>query len=261
MKYRLAWLYNEFKQVGKDYSKPTEVSMYDSRHSDFRDIEKESKAVLDTLAIGESDVVIDFGAGTGTFAIQAALRCARVYAVDVSQAMIDYAEKKAAEAGVSNIEFRHGGFLTFEYQGPAVDCIVTTFVFHHLPDFWKGVALNRMYHMLKPGGQLYIHDVIIEEQHAIENIAALIEKLGAAGGDFLRQDTEEHFRKEYSTYDWIMDGLLSRAGFAIKNKNVRDGVMGTYYCTKQRGNPQYSTQPDCKEFAGADAASSDGAAG
>lgn len=233
MKDYLSWLYNEFKPVGKDYSIPTEVEMYDSSHSDFRDIEKESHTVLDTLGVGENDVVIDFGAGTGTFAIQAALRCASVYAVDVSLAMIDYAKIKAAKAGVSNITFCHGGFLTFEHEGPAVDCIVTTFAFHHLPDFWKGAALNRMYQMLRPGGQLYIHDVILEERHAVENIAALIEKLAAAGGDFLRQDTERHFREEYSTYDWIMDGLLSRAGFAIKNKNIQDGVIGTYHCTKR----------------------------
>ncbi len=233
MKDRITWLYNEFEQVGKDYNMPNEVEMYDSSHSNFRDIEKESNDVLDTLGIGKNDVIIDFGSGTGTFAIQAALRCTAVYAVDVSQAMIDYAKIKAEKAGVSNIKFCHCGFLTFEYDGPAADFIVTTFVFHHLPDFWKGIALNHMYHMLKPGGQLFIHDVILEEDHAIENIASLIENLAAAGGDFLQQDAEKHFREEFSTYDWIMDGLLSRAGFVIKSKDIQDGVLGTYYCTKQ----------------------------
>lgn len=233
MKIRRTWQYNEFQHVGKDYSIPNEVEMYDSSHSDFRDIEKESNAVLDVLGIGKNDVMIDFGSGTGTFAIQAALRCATVYAVDVSPAMIEYARNKADKAGVSNISFCHGGFLTFEYDGPAADVIVTTFAFHHLPDFWKGIALKRMYRMLKPGGQLLIHDAILEEDHAIENIAAYIEKLAAAGGDFLQQDAEAHFREEFSTYDWIMDGLLSRAGFVIRSKNIQDGVIGTYYCTKQ----------------------------
>ncbi len=233
MKDRITWQYNEFKQVGKDYSMPNEVEMYDSRHSDFRDIEEESNAVLDTLGIGENDVMIDFGSGTGTFAIQAALRCATVYAVDVSQAMIDYAKIKAEKAGVSNIVFCNSGFLAFEYDGLPVDFITTTLAFHHLPDFWKGIALKRMYHMLKHGGQLFIHDAILEEHQAIENIAAIIEKLAAAGGDFLQQDAEAHFREEFSTYDWIMDELLSRAGFVIKNKNIQDGVIGTYYCAKQ----------------------------
>jgi ubiquinone/menaquinone biosynthesis C-methylase UbiE len=140
MKDRRTWQYNEFQHVGKDYSIPNEVEMYDSSHSDFRDIEKESNAVFDILGIGKNDVMIDFGSGTGTFAIQAALRCAAIYAVDVSPAMIEYAKIKADKAGVKNISFCHGGFLTFEYDGPAADVIVTTFAFHHLPDFWKGIA-------------------------------------------------------------------------------------------------------------------------
>ena len=232
MKDILSWQYNEFKQVGKDYSSPDEVEQYDSRHSDFRDIEKESNDVLDTLDPGKNDVLVDIGSGPGTFAIEAARRCAKVYAVDVSQPMLDYAKIKAEKAGVANIEFCHSGFLNFEYDGPAVDFITTTFAFHHLPDFWKGIALNKIYHMIKPGGQFFIHDAIIEENKAIENIAALIDKLAEAGGNFMREDAEGHFREEFSTYDWIMDGLLLRAGFKIKSKNVEDGVLGTYYCTK-----------------------------
>ena len=59
----------------------------------------------------------------------------------------------------------------------AKEAIVTTFAFHHLPDFWKGVALSRMHGMLQPGGLLYIHDVILEPDHALENIEAFIEGL------------------------------------------------------------------------------------
>lgn len=232
MKDILSWQYNEFKQVGKDYSTLEEVQQYDSRHSDFRDIEKESNDVLDNLGIGENNVLIDFGSGTGTFVIQAALRCAKVYAIDVSQAMINCARNKAEKAGITNIDFFHSGFLNFEYDGPAVDFITTTFAFHHLPDFWKGIALSKMHSMLKPGGQFFIHDAIIEEHRAIENIAALIEKLTAAGGNFLQEDAEGHFREEFSTYDWVMDGLLTRSGFVIKSKNIQDGVIGTYYCAK-----------------------------
>lgn len=232
MKKRLVWQYNEFKQVGKDYSVPTEVEMYDSSHSDFRDIAEESNIVLDSLGIAEDDVLIDFGSGTGTFVIQAALRGAKVYAVDVSRAMLDYAQAKAAKAGISNIFFCHSGFLSFEFEDQTANSIVTTFTLHHLPDFWKGIALSRIYRMLRPGGQLYIHDAIVEEHQAIENVAALIEKLADAGGDFLREDTEGHFREEFSTYDWIMDGLLARTGFTIKSKKIQDGVIGTYHCTK-----------------------------
>ena len=86
--------------------------------------------------------------------------------------------------------------------------------------------------MLKHGGQLYIHDVILEESNALENIAAFVDKLATAGGTLLKEDTERHFRDEYSTYDWVMDGLLTRAGFTIKSKRIDDGILGTYICTK-----------------------------
>lgn len=226
------WQYDEFKQVGKDYGDRAEVELYDPSHATFRDIEAQSTEILDALGIKRSDMLIDFGSGTGTFAAVAARRSARVHAVDVSQAMIDRAAAKAAWAGVSNIEFHHAGFLTYEHAGPPVDAVVTVFSFHHLPDFWKGIALKRLHTMMKPGGRLYIHDVILEEAGALENIAALIDKLGAAGGAFLREDSEGHFREEYSTFDWVMDGLLARSGFTVKSKNIEDGVIGTYMCIR-----------------------------
>ena len=228
-----AWQYDEFKQVGKDYGDQAEVENYDSSHADFRDMEAESNRILAALAVESSDVVIDFGSGTGAFAIQAARRCSRVYSVDVSQAMLDYAQAKAKQSGISNIVFCHAGFLTYDHADEKVDAICATFAFHHLPDLWKGVALNRLHGMLKPQGKLYIRDVIVEHKDALENIDALIEKQSAAGGDFLREDAEQHFREEYSTYDWIMDGLLVRAGFTVKTKKIQDGILGTYLCTKR----------------------------
>jgi ubiquinone/menaquinone biosynthesis C-methylase UbiE len=232
MKQGFSWQYDEFKQVGTDYSTKAEVEIYDSSHAEFRDMEAESLKILDALGIKADDRLIDFGSGTGTFAVHAGRRCARVYAVDVSQAMIDHAVAKAVKAGAANIEFHHAGFLTYEHNDSPVDAVVTTFAIHHLPDFWKGIALQRVNSMLKPGGKLYLRDVILEETNALANIAALIAKLAAAGGKRLREDTEMHFRDEYSTYVWVMDGLLSRAGFTITSKQIDDGVLGTYICTK-----------------------------
>jgi len=232
MKDHIPWQYDEFKQVGTDYSQLEEVANYDSRHSDFRDIKKESNSVLDSLDVSKSDILIDLGSGTGIFAIQAALRAGKVYAVDVSKAMLSHGAETAESEGVSNIEFCHGGFLTYEHDGQLANHIATTFSLHHLPDFWKGVALRRMHQMLKPGGNLYIHDVILVDKDPLENISALIEKLAVAGGDTLRQDTEKHFKEEYSTYDWVMDDLLGRSNFTIRSKEIQDGVLGTYYCTK-----------------------------
>lgn len=226
------WQYDEFRQVGKDYGDPAEVELYDPSHADFRNPLAEARAVLDRLALGPDDTLIDFGCGTGTFAIEAARRCARVVAVDVSSPMLRRAEAKATAAGVENITFCHAGFLSYEHQGEPVAAVTTTFAFHHLPDFWKGIALQRIARLLRPGGQFYLSDAIVIPEDCLENVAAFIAWLGEAGGDFLHEDAKAHYREEFSTYDWVIDGLLTRAGLEICDKQLERGVLGHYLCRK-----------------------------
>jgi ubiquinone/menaquinone biosynthesis C-methylase UbiE len=221
------------RQIGRDYGTAAEAEAYDARHARFRNVEKENEAILESLCIEPEHVLVEFGTGTGAFALQAAARCAAVYAVDISRAMLEFAQKKAGRAGITNILFCHGGFLTYSHAAAPVDAIVTNTAFHHLPDLWKGVALDRMNRILKPGGRLYLSDVVFEQRNLSENIHRMIEALGLAGGRDLQKDIEVHIRKEFSTYDWIMDGLLERANFEIESKNMQDGVIGRYLCRKK----------------------------
>jgi putative AdoMet-dependent methyltransferase len=227
------WQYDEFEQVGTDYNDLAQVQAYDERHSQFRDVEKECQTILDVLKLSPDARLIEFGTGTGAFAIAAARCHAKVYAVDVSQLMLEYAAKKADDAGVNNISFHHRGFLTYAQQDQPVDAIVTAMAFHHLPDFWKGLALGRMYKMLKSGGKLYVHDVIFSETNTRKNIAGWIDHLAETGGAQLGEEVAAHVREEYSTFDWIMEGLLTRAGFVIKDIQVNQGVISTYQCVKE----------------------------
>jgi putative AdoMet-dependent methyltransferase len=229
-----SWQYDEMKQIGKDYNDLAEVEAYDTRHGKFRNVEKENELILESLRVKPEHVLIDLGTGTGAFALQAARHCAKVYAVDVSRVMLEYAKRKAEKAGVSNIVFCHGGFLTYSHAAPPVDACVTNTAFHHIPDFWKGIALQRLNRMLKDGGQLYLSDVIFEDKNVLENISRFIAKLEKVAGSDIRADVEAHVRKEFSTYDWIMDGLLERAHFRITSKVLRDGVIGRYVCKKER---------------------------
>ena len=214
-----SWQYDEFQQVGRDYGNPTEVETYDSTHADFRDVEAESKELLDLLGLASSDVLIDFGSGTGTFAIAAARRCARVH---VSQAMIDYAKAKANTAGISNLVFSHAGFLTYEHLDEPAAAIAMTFALHQLPDLWKGIALARMRTMLKSDGQLYIHDVIREQDSATEVIKAFINKQSVAGGD-LREMQKAIFSKSIQPMTGSWTGYLLARDSESLAKTIHEG--------------------------------------
>ncbi len=232
MNKRISWQYDEYRQVGVDYADTAAVAAYDARHARFRDVHSESARILDALAVTSKSVVIEFGTGTGAFAIHAAQRCESVYPIDVSKPILEYVRQRAAKAGLKNIVLCHAGFLTYEHGGAPADAIVTSMALHHLPDFWKGIALARVHGMLKSSGLLYIHDVIFDPVDAESYIPRWIDKLGGMGGAQLRDEIATHVREEFSTFDWILDGLLERAGFRIQSKEMVEGVIGTYLCKK-----------------------------
>ncbi len=144
-----AWFYDEMQQVGVDFEDQVQVAAYDRNQ---RTDPAKDQALIDRLGITAAHRLIDLGTGTGSFAVQAARTCDRVYAVDISQAMLIYARNRAQ--GLTNIEFHQAGFLTYEHQADPVDFVVTKAALHHLPDFWKQVALLGIAAMLKPGGIL-----------------------------------------------------------------------------------------------------------
>lgn len=104
-----AWQYDQFPQIGTDYGSPEEVEAYDKRMSSLRNIDAETSHIIEALELKPGSTVIELGAGTGEFAIAAARRCSRVYAVDISQVMLHYAARKAHSRAVGNIEFVRPG--------------------------------------------------------------------------------------------------------------------------------------------------------
>jgi len=229
---RPKWQYDEMKHAGVDYNSPAQVEAYDKNHQKFRNYQKGTEAIIQALELGPEHTVIDMGAGTGAFALHAARYCKRIHAVDVSKAMLDYARQKAQKAGIQNIVFCHGGFLTYEHRAEPVDAIVCVGVLHHLPDFWKLIGLRRTIEMLKPGGKLYLFDVVFPanmtdyKSRFDDWVQSTAENIGT---DFALE-VETHIRDEYSTYDWIMQGLLERAGFQIEKNQHMDRFGTIYIC-------------------------------
>jgi SAM-dependent methyltransferase len=111
---------------------------------------------------GRASTLVDLGAGTGRFALAAALRFGHVTAVDVSPAMLALLRERATEAGSANLDCVRAGFLGYEHSGPPADGVYTRNALHQPPDFWKAVALERIAQMMRPGGVLRLHDLIYD---------------------------------------------------------------------------------------------------
>ena len=213
---RHGWTYDEFAQLGLDFADRAEVEAYDRRQG-HRDAA--NARLLQELGVGRGHVVVDLGTGTGSLAIGAARLNAKVHAVDVSRAMLDHARAKAATAQVDGIEFHQAGFLTYRHPPGTVDFVFSQFALHHLPDFWKQAALARVASMLRRGGVFYLSDVVFsfepqDQGRAVETWLDAVSREDGSG--WTRGDFESHVRDEYSTYAWIIEGMLTRAGFRIE---------------------------------------------
>ncbi len=228
------WLFDEIRHAGVDYSDPRIAEEYDAHHTRFRDYEKDARLIIERLGLKTHHTVIDLGCGTGAFVLTAAKVCRRVHAVDVSTAMLGLLSNKAQQIGLKNIETHHAGFLTYEHEDEPADAVVSVAALHHLPDFWKAVAFKRMHEMLTPGGKLYLFDVVFAfdiDGYAAE-LSDWVSVMARSGTPAMAQETVVHIRDEYSTFDWVIEGMLTRAGFSIGEKHSDFPRTIAYICVR-----------------------------
>jgi len=227
------WQYDETIQVGTDYRNQEEVGAYDQRMQKLRDVRAEAKDIRKALSLSSDSVVWEIGAGTGECALALAAAVRHVHASDVSQTMLDYARRKAEQRGINNVTFEKGGFLSGFRPAHPVDGVVTQLALHHLPDFWKSRALAGIASCLHPGGRLCLRDVVFpsstDDYDAF--FKAAIDEVRLHAGDETAQQTIQHIKTEFSTLDWILEGMIVRSGMKIVEK-VSKGFLSVYVCEK-----------------------------
>lgn len=227
------WQYDEYSHVGVDYSDIQEVEAFDRLMLQFRDLAGEVESMALALEPGPDSCLWDIGTGTGDMALGLAHLCRQVYASDVSSAMLDFARQKAKDRKIENVSFEKGGFLSGFCPPAPVDGVVSQLALHHLPDFWKLGALQRIRDHLKPKGRFFLKDVVFPEEekdyHAF--FARIIDDFRVQVGPRLAQETILHIKKEYSTFDWVLEGLFSKAGFTIIKKESA-GFLVSYTVEK-----------------------------
>ena len=128
-----------------------------------------------------------------------------------------------------------GGFLSYEHAGLPADAVYTRNALHHLPDFWKALALTRIAAFMRGGGVLRLHDLIYDFQ-PFQADAVFTRWFGHAATDptlgYTREDFAEHIRTEHSTFRWLFEPMLRAAGFEIATADFDRSVYGTYTCIK-----------------------------
>ena len=238
------WRYDESIAPGVDYGKDESVALYEKGRAEIGDPDEETRQLIAMLGIRKDWTVIDMGCGTGAFVVETARHCRKVIGVDISRKMLAGARQRLHDGGLGNVELVEGSFLTFQYEGEPVDAIVSKVALYHLPDFWKQVALLKMNRMLKPGGKLCIADVIYSFAPADyqREHDAFVERMQATVSPEFMKNVELDLRREFMTTNWIIEGMLARAGFCLEQLRKMDNFFSVYLCSKV-GSGERPAQP------------------
>ncbi len=110
--------------------------------------------------------VVDIGAGSGYLAMAAAKLVRRVAAVDISGEMLKELSKKAAEAGITNIEPVEAEADDVPLGDSSVDVICSNMFLHHSQE--PQVTIKEMHRLLKKGGSIFIADFVEHDDREMQ---------------------------------------------------------------------------------------------
>jgi ubiquinone/menaquinone biosynthesis C-methylase UbiE len=127
------------------------------------------EALVQRLGVRRGMKVLDLGSGDGTTALPEAKLGADVVAVDIARNLVDAGKRRAAEAGLTNIEFQEGDATNLEQlPDKEFDLVISIFGAMFAPKPFD--VAKEMVRVTRPGGRIVMGNWISNDPTLVAQI-------------------------------------------------------------------------------------------
>jgi SAM-dependent methyltransferase len=145
------------------------------------------------LRVGER--VLDLGSGGGIDVLLSAKRVGptgRAIGLDMTDEMLALAQRNAAEAGATNVEFLKGTIEAIPLPADSIDVVISNCVVNLAAD--KQAVFREIARVLRPGGRMGVTDIVAEDRLTPEERAERGSYTGCIAGALSLSEFEAGLR-------------------------------------------------------------------
>ena len=196
------------------------------------------RKLVEMLSLAGDELALDIACGTGdiTFAIARRLNAGRIAGLDITQAMLDIAERKRREQQIENASFHRADILSIPFGDETFDCVTAGYALRNVPDV--AAALREIKRVLKPGGRFLSLD-FGHPQNKLYRQAYLryLTVVGSAAGLAMHGDADTYryipeTLKLYPGQRGVQE-MMDAAGFASAGfREFGGGIMAINFGSK-----------------------------
>ena len=142
--------------------------------------------------IHEGETVLDLGSGGGIDVLLSARRVGptgTVYGLDMTDEMLELAQRNAREAGLTNVHFLKGLIEAVPLPAESVDLVISNCVVNLSPE--KPKVLAEIVRVLRPGGRVGISDIVAEDRLSVADRAERGSHVGCIAGALSESEYRE----------------------------------------------------------------------
>ncbi|MHC4316680.1 MAG: class I SAM-dependent methyltransferase [Planctomycetota bacterium] len=190
------------------------AAFWDKRSKQYDDAIRKHDAPFDKTIertkalLSCTDVVLDFGCGSGEFSLDLAPQVQRVHGIDTSSRMIELAKGKARDRHIDNTIFDQRDLFDHSLVSQSFSAVIAFSIFHLVGDASKTLA--RLNDLLPTGGLLISETPCFgERKWLFRSLINLAQKLGLAPTICSLSSGE-------------LESLVSSAGFEILESKIWD---------------------------------------